>query len=927
MTISTASLLVLVTFVLVQAAGCGDKSDADAMAAAKQALTKGDHAAAVVELKSALQRSPNLGEARYLLGLALFEQGNCPAALLELGKARDLGFDENLLAPKLARCLLTARRYKEVIQTYAVSELKPPSAQAEVRTAVALAHIGLNQVQEGEAALASALKADPKFLPAHLARARLLAASGKFDEALALVDQALKSGGSNGEAHLLRGLLLRFGKKDVDGAISAFQAAALNPLLTLEARSALVQVYLSQQRLPEAKAELALLQKAHPKKSQTYFLDAIVSYASKDYAHTEAITDQLLGVAPGNPQLLVLGGAASLQRGNLIAAETKLGKAVQTVEQMTVARKLLAETYLRMGRPEQALAKLQPLLTEARPDGDVLAMAGNAYLQSGNAQEAESMFSGAVKLKPQDVQSRTALALTNLVKGNAEAAFDALQTIAAKDPGETADLALISAHLRRSEFDAALKAIDRLERKRPGATSTAMLRGAALKGLGDTAGARATFESVLKSEPRHVAAIGSLVKLDLDERQFEAARSRLQALIDASPRDSLPRLMMLEVRERQGAKPPELMSVVDQALQANSEDASAYMAKMALQGQIGDAKGAASTAQLAMSRISGNASLLDAAGRALVQAGDYQQAINVFNQLAQLWPRSPTPFLRQVELHTRRGDSAAAKASLARAFEVDPQSPDVIDQYLAESARSRDPKRALEAARQLQRRFSSKPVGWAMEGDIFAQRKEWSSALAAYRAATAKTESPGPLPRRIHALVHVSQGTAASDRFAAEWLTTHPKDVAFREYLGSQAIVTKNFPLAEQRFREVLEVAPNSLVAVNNLAWLLAERGDKQAVEMARRALSRAPRSATVLDTLAKALASQGDVAGAVSAQRDAVRLQPDRASYLVSLVELLIRMGDKDAARQQLAELEKLSVGSTRGREVVADLRRKLAS
>lgn len=927
MMISSAYKLSFAALLLALVSGCGGKSDAEAIAAAKAAMAKRDPGSAVVELKALLQKNSGLGEARYLLGVALTEQGDYAGALLELGKARDLGFDDNLLAPKLARSLLAAGKHKEVIQAYAGSKVTPASAQAELAVAIALAHLALNQRPDAEKSLADALTADAKHPWALLTQARLLAIDGRFDQALALADQAIVPNAPNGEVHLLKGLLQGIGKKDADAAVKSFQAAALDPLHVLSARIALIQTHLSRQRLNEATAELELLKKTHAKKPQTYYLEAVLAYARKDFAQAEAIADQLLGLAPTNPRLLVLGGGASLQRGNLIAAETKLGKAVQSAEGATVARKLLTETYLRMGQPDKALATVQPLMDPSKPDGEAFALAGQAHLQAGRAREAEAMFVAAVKLKPQDVQLRTALALTDLAKGNADSAFDSLQQIAASDQGDMADMALISAHMRRAQFDAALQAIAKLESKRPGSSVAMMLRGAALKGKGDVAAARSAFEAVIKSEPKHVAAIGNLVKLDIAERQFDAARTRLKGLIDASPRDSMPQLMLLEVLEQQGAKPAELLSVVDQALQANSGDPAAYLAKMALQGRAGDVKGAASTAQLAMSRISGNADLLDAAGRALAQAGDHQQAINVFNQILQLRPGSPTPYLRQAELHSRRGDTAAAKSSLARAFEMEPQNPDVIDLYLAQAARSGDPKPALEAARQLQRRYANQPLGWSMEGDVHAQRKDWQSALTAYRAAMSKTDSPGLIPRRVHAILQSAQSTAAADRFANEWLSSRPKDLEFLEYLGSQAINAKNFPAAERYFRDALGVAPNSLVSINNFAWLLAERGDKRAVDYARQAVAQAPRSAPILDTMAKALASQGDLAEAVKAQRQAVQLQPKRAAYRVNLVELLIRQGDRQAAQEQLGELEKLGADSALGRETLANLRRKLAT
>jgi cellulose synthase operon protein C len=117
---SAGTKIALVCLMAALAAGCGSRSVGDSISSAKQLMAKRDHAAAVIELKSVLQQSPNSGEARYLLGVALLEQGNPSAALLELGKAQHQNFDDELLAPKLARAWLATGKLKEVVQIYAL---------------------------------------------------------------------------------------------------------------------------------------------------------------------------------------------------------------------------------------------------------------------------------------------------------------------------------------------------------------------------------------------------------------------------------------------------------------------------------------------------------------------------------------------------------------------------------------------------------------------------------------------------------------------------------------------------------------------------------------------------------------------------------------------------------------------------------------
>ena len=73
-------------------------------------------------------------------------------------------------------------------------------------------------------------------------------------------------------------------------------------------------------------------------------------------------------------------------------------------------------------------------------------------------------------------------------RASGECAIDELQDIAASDTGATADLALISAHLRRKEFDKALAAIDKLEAKQPDKPLAANLRGRIQLAQKDNAG-------------------------------------------------------------------------------------------------------------------------------------------------------------------------------------------------------------------------------------------------------------------------------------------------------------------------------------------------------------------------------------------------------------------------------------------------------
>ena len=92
--------------------GCGNQSAPSLVAAAKVKLEQADPKAAVIELKNALQQSPQMPEARFLLGKALLGEGKPADALLELEKARDLKYSDNEVLPVLAQALLAMRQPK-----------------------------------------------------------------------------------------------------------------------------------------------------------------------------------------------------------------------------------------------------------------------------------------------------------------------------------------------------------------------------------------------------------------------------------------------------------------------------------------------------------------------------------------------------------------------------------------------------------------------------------------------------------------------------------------------------------------------------------------------------------------------------------------------------------------------------------------------
>src|SRR3954462_14347561 len=84
---------------------CGESPEA-LLTSAKEYLVKKDNNAALIQLRNALQKDPDLAEARFLLGKLLLESGDPAGAEKELSIASSLQYPDEQVVPLWARSLV-----------------------------------------------------------------------------------------------------------------------------------------------------------------------------------------------------------------------------------------------------------------------------------------------------------------------------------------------------------------------------------------------------------------------------------------------------------------------------------------------------------------------------------------------------------------------------------------------------------------------------------------------------------------------------------------------------------------------------------------------------------------------------------------------------------------------------------------------------
>lgn len=886
--------------------GCGGQAPDALLASAKEYLARQDTKAAIIQLKSALQKQPEMGEARFLLGRTLLDAGDPVPAEIELRKALDLKYSQAAVLPALTRALVLQGKGQRAIQEFASTELNEAAATADFKVALATAYAQQGASAKSSAALSEALVAVPDFGPALLLQARQRAGEGRFDEALALLDQILAKDPAAYEALGTKGELLFFAKGDADGALKLQRQALALRKDWMPAHASVIDILLSRRDTTAAKAELDALKKVLPNHPQTKYYEAQLAALSNDPKTAKEIAQQLLKVAPENVKVLLLAGAVEMQTGSLLQAESLLAKALQIAPEVARARRLLAQVYLRSGQSSKASATIAPLLEKPDVDANTLAMAGQIALQAGDAATAEGYFGRAAKLDPKDSRSRTALALAQFSKGNADAAYSQLQEIAATDSGTIADMAIISAKMRQRDFVGALKGIDGLERKEPNKPLASQLRGQVQLAQNDIAAARLSFAKALSTDPAYFPAAASLATLDVRDKKPEEARKHFDKLLAVDPKNVQALLAVAELRAQAGAGKEEIAGLLSNAIKLNPTAARPRLLLVELGLRTKDNKAALTAAQDGVAALPESIELLDALGRAQLASGDANQAISSFNKVAGLQPRAPQPQMRLADTHMSMKNSTAARESLKRALDITPKFLPAQRSLLILELSDGRPDAALAIARQVQAERPDEGFGYLFAGDVESFRKNWEAAATAYRAGL-KRGASSELASKLYGVLLAPGKNPEAQAFAAAWVKDHPQDLAFRMNLGGIASARRDFAVAEDQFQAVVKAQPDNAIALNNLAWATHQLKKPGAVAYAEKANALRPGEPAFMDTLAVALGGAGQVAKGIELEKKAILLAPDRTGFRLNLAKLYLKAGDKNLAKNELDQLAKL--------------------
>jgi predicted Zn-dependent protease len=289
----------------------------------------------------------------------------------------------------------------------------------------------------------------------------------------------------------------------------------------------------------------------------------------------------------------------------------------------------------------------------------------------------------------------------------------------------------------------------------------------------------------------------------------------------------------------------------------------------------------------------------DLMARVYLALGEPVDAAAMFRRAVALAPTEPAGWLRLAGALGAAGDQAGARAALEEAVRARPAALASWSQRVAFAWREGGPDAALRVAEDLRARHPEATAGDLTVGDVMLAAGDRAGAMRAYVAAFSRAPDSETAARIFDLRVEAPGGAAEAPAFARDWLRRHPADVAMRHRLAALALRAGRDAEAIAELEALIAIAPGDVAALNNLAWLLAARGDAQAVLLAGRAHALAPGHAAVADTYGLALVAAGRSEEAAGILRQALALSPASAQLRYRLATALAAAGHREEAHR----------------------------
>ena len=871
------------------------------LAQARIEMTHGNLPAAELLLRRAVREDPRNAEAHLRLGMVQFRLGDGAAAEREFRLARESGYQPAMASHLLAESYMQQGKFQQLLKEFP-APANPDKSAVPLLVMRGMAQLNLGQFAQARTTLEQAVKRGPDMADPEIAIARLDTAQHDLKGAEAAVDRALAINENNPPALLLKAQLLNARGQRAEAIARLDQAVKLAPAdvaLRLERANMLIES--NQDKLAAEDAAAAL--KIDPRSAGAVYIQAVLAVRAHDYTKADTLLTRLQPLFGHFQRAYYFEAVVKFNLGQAEQAISAAEKYVARMPQDPDGVKLLARIDIATQRPESAVAVLGKAVTAGMQDAQMLDLLGQAYGAIGNRIKAVQAFQGAQKLAPNDPDIMAHLAAARLQAGDAAGAAEELKRSLAVAPHNASTLAAsVVTALANGDLPGARRAIAALLKIVPADNEgVGNLKGLVQMAGLDFAGARATLEAVVKAHPGSVQARMNLARIATMQGRTEDAEKLLADILATQPANLqvAAALTQLYVANDQLGRAVPLMETAHNAVPANT----AVTATLAdLYMRVGEPGKALALVQAASKTQPGSDLLDEAEARADIALKQPKQAEEVLRRVLERSPHNTAMRIALAGLMVQQKDFAGARTVLDAGMTLTPHDYRLLVARINVEKVASGADAALKEARRLAADPADHGAAPLLVGDTQMSLRRFKDAVATYGAEFKRFPSTALVLRLSEAQQGDNAATAARATLR-NWLTSHPDDVPVMLALGSLDLTLQKLDEAQTMFEQAVAKGARDALALNNLAWIYQQKGDKRAAATARRAYLLDP-APPIADTLGWILVGEGQADKALPLLRMASAAAANNPAIVYHYAVALAKTGDNEAAASVLKPL-----------------------
>ena len=721
-------------------------------------------------------------------------------------------------------------------------------------------------------------------------------------------------------------------KRKFEEAAMEFRAAADIDKKSADAHWGLARVFENQGKIEEAVNELRQVTQLAPAnldakaKLGNYFL----LFTPPQLSETQKLINEIFAV---NPNFI----EGHILKASLLSAQNKpeteivgvLNHAIELDPQRIESYLSLARFYMKLDKADEA----EKIIVKAISVNDKSALGyleyGRFYSFKNQPAEAEAEFIKAVEAEPSNLEAREAIAnfylaqkqfdkaeqaykdlaqaqnnslegLTTLANfyvtiGRDEKAIQIFQNILNDTPEYArARYRLGEIYLDRRENDKVSEQVEKLLAANNADAEALLLRARMNLQSGNAEAAVKDLEEILKKQPSQKYALYYMTEARLALGQIDEARAFISDLEKYHPGYLNSKLLQIQA-----------------SFAANQNDVALALANDLIARAANAAPNAETDApQLAELR----ARALISRGTAYLNLGKINEANADFQEVQRRAPNSPNAYINLARIAVVAGNQPEASNLYEKALSLDGKNFDALNGLVGVLKGQNQFARAHDRINEAMRNAADTglPALYYLNADVFQAEKNYPAATAELKRALAADENYLPAYSAYAALlIRQNQTDNAIEQYKK--IVGKKPSAAVYTLLGMLEDARQNFEESEKDYRRALEIAPDSAIAANNLAWNIAayNRGNlDEALRLAQSAVDRNSGNAGFYDTLGLIYFKKDLSAQAVEQAKKAVALDaadsartgsPVNPAYRLRLGQSLAAVGDRTNARKEI--------------------------